>query len=162
MSRVLAKEHRVVPLCDRAIKSPRHALAHMGWGRGGGDVWLACLLVFELTGRRNGLIGRSGHVEKHLTKVCTTRHATNVRLDGFAPTRAQSTANQLVHVERCPRTLWVGDVGHVGDHVQNFEIIVHREANVQAMKGLTGFQGVLARDDEVIGFDIRQCRFNVP
>ena len=108
------------------------------------------------------MIGRRGHVEKHLTKVCASRHAANVRLNGFAPTRAQSTANQLVHVERCPRTLWVGGVCHVGDHVQNFEIVVHREANVQAMKGLTGFQGALARDDEVVGFDVGQCRFNVP
>ena len=56
----------------------------------------------------------------------------------------------------------MGDVFHVGDHVQDFEIIVHGEANVQTMDRLSCFQGALAGDDEVIGFDIGQGGFDVP
>ncbi len=134
----------------------------MGRRRGGNFVGQARLLRFELTRGGNGLVGRGGHVEQHLAQMGTACNAAQVRVDGFAPTRPQGAAHQLVHVERGTLTFWVGDVGHVGDQVMDFEIIVHRESNVQAMNGLTCFQGALARNNEVVGFDVCQSGFNVP
>ena len=89
-------------------------------------------------------------------------YTANVGVNGFAPTRSQCAPNQFVHVQRRSVAFWMGDVGHVGDHIENFEVVVHCQSNVQTMNGLTCFQGPLARNDEVVGFDIRQCGFNVP
>lgn len=54
------------------------------------------------------------------------------------------------------------NVFHVGVDIQNFEMVVHRQADVQAMNGIAGRQWTLAGNDEVIGFDVGQSGFNVP
>jgi hypothetical protein len=51
---------------------------------------------------------------------------------------------------------------HVSDDIVNDELIVHSEANAQAVNGLTGFPRALAGNDKVVGFDIGEGRFNVP
>ena len=59
-------------------------------------------------------------------------------------------------------TFWVGDVGHVCLYVVDDELIVHSEANVQTMNGLTGLARALAGNDEAVGFDVGEGGFNVP
>ena len=59
-------------------------------------------------------------------------------------------------------TFWVGNVRHVGVHIVDDELIVHREANVQAVNRLSGLARALAWDDEAVGFDVGECGFNVP
>jgi hypothetical protein len=56
----------------------------------------------------------------------------------------------------------MGNVCHVGDHFVNFELVVHCQADVQTMDRLSCFQGALAGDDEVVGFDVGQGGFDVP
>jgi hypothetical protein len=41
-------------------------------------------------------------------------------------------------------------------------LIVHGEANVQAVNRLAGLARALARDDETVGFDVGECGFIVP
>jgi hypothetical protein len=53
-------------------------------------------------------------------------------------------------------------VRHVGHHIVNFQLIVHCEANVEAMNRRTRQLGALTGNDEGIGFDIGQGSFNVP
>jgi hypothetical protein len=57
---------------------------------------------------------------------------------------------------------WVGNVRHVGEHIVNDKLIVHGEANVQAVNGLTSLARALARNNEAVGFDVGECGFNVP
>ncbi len=57
---------------------------------------------------------------------------------------------------------WVGNVRHVGDHIVDDELIVHREANVQAVNRLASLTRALAWNDEAVGFDVGECGFNVP
>ena len=85
------------------------------------------------------MISRCGHVEQHFTKMGAPVHTANVCVDGFAPTRSQGAAHQFVHVQRGTVTFWVRDVGHVGDHIENLEVVVHCQSNVQTMNGLTCF-----------------------
>jgi len=42
------------------------------------------------------------------------------------------------------------------------ELIVHSEANVQSMNGLTGLARALAGNDEAVGLDVGEGGFNVP
>ena len=53
-------------------------------------------------------------------------------------------------------------VSHISHHIVNFELIVYREADIQTMNRLTCRLGALARNDEGVGFDIRESGFNVP
>ena len=53
-------------------------------------------------------------------------------------------------------------VSHVSHHIVNFELIVYREADIQTMNRLTCRLWALARNDEGVGFDIRESGFNVP
>jgi len=57
---------------------------------------------------------------------------------------------------------WVGNVGHVGDHIVDDELIVYCEANVQTMNGLPCLARALTWNDEAVGFDVGECGFNVP
>ena len=57
---------------------------------------------------------------------------------------------------------WVWDVGHVGGHFENLELIVYREANFQTVDGIAGFFRSLTWDDEGVGFDIGERGFDVP
>ena len=67
-----------------------------------------------------------------------------------------------MHALRGLVTFWVGNVRHVGDHIVDDEMIVYREANVQAVNRLAGFSRALAWDDEAVGFDVGECGFDVP
>ena len=51
---------------------------------------------------------------------------------------------------------------HVGEHFVDDELIVHCEANVQAVNRLSGLARALAWDDEAVGFDVGECGFDVP
>ncbi len=157
-----SEKHRVVTFHHGSVKSPGHALAHMWRWRGRNLFRQARLLRSELARRGDRLVGRRRHVEQHFTEMRAAGYAANVGINGFTPPRTQGAAHQFVHVQRGTVTFWVGNVSHVGDHIVNFEVVVYREANVQAVNGLTRFQGALARDDEVVGFDICQSGFNVP
>ena len=87
-------EHGVVTLNHRTVECPRHALAHMGRGRGGYLVGQSSLLVSKLARRGNGLVSRSGHVEQHFAQMGATCRAANSSVNGFAPARTQFAANQ--------------------------------------------------------------------
>ena len=57
---------------------------------------------------------------------------------------------------------WVRNVSHVREHLVNDELVVNREANAQAMNGLSRFAGPLAGNHEVVGFDVSERSFYVP
>ena len=79
-------EHGVVALHHWSVKGPRHAFANVRWRCCGSRVGQAGLLISKLLSRRNGLIGRGGHVEQHFSQVGASCYAANVGVDGFAPT----------------------------------------------------------------------------
>jgi len=155
-------EHGVVTLNYRTIKSPRHALAHMGRRCGGYLVGQTRLLVSKLPCRGNGLVGRSGHVEQHFAQMGATRRTANSSVNGFAPARTQFAANQQVHALGCFVAFRMRNVSHVGKHLVNDELVVNREANAQAMNGLSRFARALAWNHEVVGFDVSERSFYVP
>ena len=57
---------------------------------------------------------------------------------------------------------WVGNMRHVSEHIVDDELIVHGEANVQAVNRLTCFARALTGNDEALGFHVGECGFNVP
>ena len=155
-------KHGVMALHHWTIQGPRHAFAYMGRWCGGHLVGQASLLVSKLTCRGNGLISRCGHVEQHLTQMGATGNPTNLSVNGFAPTCTQFAANQFVHTLGGLVAFWVRNVDHVCEHLVYGELVVNREANVQAVNGLSRFTGALAGNDKVVGFDVGECSFNVP
>jgi len=67
-----------------------------------------------------------------------------------------------VHALGCLVAFWMRNVSHVGEHLVDDELVVYREANVQAMNGLSRFARALAGNHEVVGFDVSECSFYVP
>ena len=134
----------------------------MGRRCGGHLVGQASLLVSKMARGGNGLISRCGHIEQHLAQMGATGNATNLSVNGFAPTCTQFAANQFVHTLGGFVAFRVRNVSHVGVHRVNDELVVNREANVQAMNGLSRFARALAWNHEVVGFDVGEGGFNVP
>jgi hypothetical protein len=56
----------------------------------------------------------------------------------------------------------VRNMCHVGDHIQNFQLVIDGESNAQSVDGGTRLLGALTGNDEGITFDIREGGFNVP
>ena len=67
-----------------------------------------------------------------------------------------------MHTAGCLIAFRVRNVGHVGGHIVNLELVVDLQANAQAVDRMAGLLGALAWNDEGVSFHICERSFDVP
>jgi len=156
------EKHRIRPLHRRAVIGPAVALAQVVGRFGDFGLGLAGLFAAVPLACGQGLVGGGCHVEQKFSQVGAAFGAAHVFVDDLAPARAHGLADQFVHPVWGARAFGVGDVVHRGDDVLDDHFVVQRDADLQAVDRLIGWEGPFVGHLKAKGFHVGQFGFDVP